>query len=169
VPEWQDILCPALETYATPHNKALAQLERAQQVAFYSEPIFLQSTHSGKKNHDNIKKFFHQMISKQLERLAPLFEHNLWVMRSILLRPFVFCQAIAEPPPFVNADLSSNAEDPIDENMEFNINIDDTDTGCGKEDEKLQATQSIHDDNDNGTGADHCQQLTFYLVDTLAY
>ena len=28
--EWQDILRPALETYATPHNKALAQLARAQ-------------------------------------------------------------------------------------------------------------------------------------------
>ena len=68
--EWQDILRPALETYATPHNKALAQLARAQQVAFYSEHIFLQSTHSGKKNHDNSKKLFHQMISNRI--LLPL-------------------------------------------------------------------------------------------------
>jgi hypothetical protein len=101
--EWQDRLRPALETYDASHTKALAQLARAQQVAFYSEHnMFLQST--GKKNdHNNMhsKKLFHQMISKQLERLAPLFEHNLWVMRSILLRPFVFCQAIAEPLPFI--------------------------------------------------------------------
>eukprot|EP00978_Attheya_sp_CCMP212_P014166 scaffold36048_cov49-Attheya_sp.AAC.1 len=156
--EWQGILRPALDTYEASYTQALVQLARAQQVAFYSEHnmLFLQSTGTKNDHNNNMhngKKLFHQMISKHLERLAPMFEHNIWVMRSILLRPFVFCQAIAEPPPFINnSDLSSHAEDPIDVNTESNDNCDDTDTACGKEDNVKwpAAKNSIHHDDNSG-------------------